>query len=227
MANIDLLPEFFDPLLSYLSDVLPGPAYSLLISFLSHVLAIISALFSLWSSLLSTSPAQWDTQMVLPPLIALLSAYLALYSLYRTTTFMLRTSLWFIKWGTILASLAAMSAWFMGGGNAVANGGIVSNLGVFVLDMINGEKSSRRTHPKKPRPKPWESFEAHSSWQYQEAHTGEKDSQQVIEELISAAGVKIKETNWWSVVQSIVDRNAANEGEDDRRAGRSKGSTSR
>ncbi|THV06800.1 hypothetical protein K435DRAFT_743408, partial [Dendrothele bispora CBS 962.96] len=201
------LPQFIDPLLSYLSDVLPGPAYSLLVSFLSHAIALVSALYSLWSTLFSTNPAQWDAQLVLPPLIALLSAYLALLSLYRTTSFMLRTSFWFIKWGTIFGSLAALWAWSMGG-NAVGNGGIASSVGGLVLDMLNGENSrpSRSdTRSRQQRPKPWESFETHRNWQYQEQRMSEHNPQQVIEEIISAAGARIKNSNWWNVAQGVMD----------------------
>ncbi|KAK7472877.1 hypothetical protein VKT23_000985 [Stygiomarasmius scandens] len=223
------LPQFLDPLLSYLSDVLPGPAYSLLISFLSRTIALVAAFYSLWSTLLSTNPSQWDTQLVLPPLIALLSAYLALSSLYRTTSFVFRTSVWFVKWGTIFASLAALWAWFMGGGNAVGNSGIVSNLGGLVLDILNGGnvESGSDGRSKRARPKPWDSFETHRNWQYEEAQASGKEPLQIIEEIIGAAGASVKESHWWNVLQDVMKSQDQGEVQDEGRSGRSKGSTSR
>ncbi|EEB98901.1 hypothetical protein MPER_01509 [Moniliophthora perniciosa FA553] len=138
MANItpaDIpLPAFLDPLLDYLSDNLPPPIYSFIITFASHSLALISALSSLFSTLLRTNPSQWDAQTILPPLIAFLTAYLALVSVYRTTTWMVRTSFWFIKWGTILAVLFGGMGWIMGsGGNAVGGPVVTSSLASLIF----------------------------------------------------------------------------------------------
>jgi len=215
MANIvtpaDIpLPEFLDPLLSYLSDNLPQPVYSVLISFLSHGLALASALLTLIRSLLFES-SNWNAQTLIPPLIALLSAYLAIVSLYRTTAWMLRTSFWFIKWGTILAGLAAGAGWFMGqNGNAWGGQGVANTMAGLVLDMINGErKNSARGSPstgQRKRPKPWASFQAHRDWQYQEQQQQQDDkgdAQILMESVLSAAGSAIKENNWWGIFNGI------------------------
>lgn len=215
MANIvtpaDLpLPEFLDPLLSYLSDNLPQPAYSVLISFLSHGLALASALLTLIRSLLFDS-SKWNAQTLLPPLIALLSAYLAIVSLYRTTAWMLRVSFWFIKWGTLLAGLAAGAGWIMGGGGmAVGGQGVANTVAGLVLDMINGErkntvKDSRSSRQQK-RPKPWASFQAHRDWEYQEQQQQQDDkgdAQVLMETILSAAGSAVKESNWWGMFNGV------------------------
>src|SRR6267154_831419 len=98
LADITL-PAFLDPLLDFFAEQLPPPLYSFLISLLSHSLALFTALVSLISSLVSSKPWEWDAQTIIPPLITFLAAYLALVSLYRTTSWMVRTSFWFIKWG--------------------------------------------------------------------------------------------------------------------------------
>ncbi|KAH7926691.1 hypothetical protein BV22DRAFT_986085, partial [Leucogyrophana mollusca] len=168
------LPAFLDPLLDYLADQLPPPLYNFLLTFLSHVLALLTALVSLVASLISSKPWEWDAQTVLPPLITFLAAYLALVSLYRTTSWMFRTCLWFIKWGTIFGALTAGAGWYMG--NQGGGRGIVTSLGGILLDMLNGQgqnapggtrappQTRTKTETQKKRPKTWESFEKHQQW---------------------------------------------------------------
>ncbi|GAW03310.1 hypothetical protein LENED_005028 [Lentinula edodes] len=71
------LPEFLDPALSFLSENLPQPVYSTLISIISYGLALVSALLTLLQSLIFDS-SNWNAQTILPPLLALLSAYFAI-----------------------------------------------------------------------------------------------------------------------------------------------------
>src|SRR5882762_8101257 len=108
------LPAFLDPLLDYLSSRLPPPLFSFLLSLLSHALALFTSLLNLIFTVVSTKPADWDAQTLLPPLITLLAAYLALVSIYRTTSWMVRTTVWMMKWGAILSALAAGAGWMMG-----------------------------------------------------------------------------------------------------------------
>ncbi|KIN96186.1 hypothetical protein M404DRAFT_67400, partial [Pisolithus tinctorius Marx 270] len=104
---------FLDPLLDFLSDQLPPPLYTFLLSFLSHIITLLTALISLIQSLIAAKPWEWDPQTIIPPLISILAAYLALHSLYRTTGWIFRTVLWFVKWGTILAAVSAGMGWYM------------------------------------------------------------------------------------------------------------------
>lgn len=215
MANINIaLPDILDPVLSYLSRTLPQPLYFFLINVLSHCLALFTALFTLVSSLISTNPLSWDAQTILPPLITVLAAYLALVSFYRTTSWMLRTSIFFIKWGTIIGALMAGAGYFMGNAAGGGGNGVVSGLGGFVLDMINGQgqnaaggsrRSQRSTRSfDKKKPKAWESFERHREWQYQENDAG-ADAHTIISEIASAAGKFVRESGWWSVAKTIVE----------------------
>ncbi|KAF7315346.1 hypothetical protein MIND_00049200 [Mycena indigotica] len=188
------LPAFLDPLLSFLSDQLPAPVYSLLLNILSHFLALGSALYTLLVGLLSTHPLQWDAQIVLPPLIALLTAYLALLSVYRTTAWMFRMSFFFVKWGTLFGGAIALASLVMAqqGGNAVdgGRGGIVAGLGSFLLDALNGQgqnaaggrRNRQKTKPSrtKRKPKAWESWDQHREWQYQEKEDLANNNQDVL-----------------------------------------------
>ncbi|KAF7321500.1 hypothetical protein MKEN_00670800 [Mycena kentingensis (nom. inval.)] len=202
------LPAFLDPLLSYLSDVLPHPAYSFLLSILSHVLALASALYTLLVSLLSTHPLQWDAQTVLPPLIALLTSYLAILSVYRTTTWMFRTSFFFLKWGTIFGSFIALASWILaqgaGGGNALAGRGLIGSL---LLNMLNGEdknaagcqrsRNKRKSrNQRKPPPKAWDTWDKQREWQYQENEDSPEED--VLGNLMSMAGDFVRDGGWWA-----------------------------
>src|SRR5882762_10277449 len=151
MVDIDpssiSLPAIIDPILSYLSSVLPPPLYSFLLTLLAHSLALFTSLISLGYTLLSSRPWEWDAQTVIPPLITFLAAYLALVSLYRTTSWMFHIGVWVMKWGTIVGALVAGAGWVaaqaggMGGGNGIGlgQGGMMSFLGSLILDTINGQ----------------------------------------------------------------------------------------
>jgi hypothetical protein len=214
------IPAFIDPLLEYIRSVIPAPLYSLLLTFLSHALAILTTFSTLVLSL-STKPWNWDAQTILPPLISLLAAYLALLSLYRTTTWMIRTSLWFVKWGIIVGVLVAGTGWIAGAtkdlGFLHANG-LISEFSGLVLDAINGRgrnpagssrsKSRSRAKAKSgPRPKPWESFERHREWKHKQSEAGagsEKDVQKFIADIARAASRAVDKSGWWQAAKSVV-----------------------
>ncbi|KAG1870106.1 hypothetical protein DFJ58DRAFT_764662 [Suillus subalutaceus] len=200
------LPAFLDPLLGFLADQLPPPLYSFLLSFLAHSLALFTALLSLISSLIASKPWQWDAQTIIPPLISFLAAYLALVSLYRTTSWMIRTSIWFIKWGTILGALAAGLGWYMGQ-SAGGNTSIISSLGGFIWDVLNepaqstpgNQRSSRspktRTqHKSNDRPK-----------SERDGNQEGNDAQNIMSNIAKAANRLLAEGGWWDVARGIFD----------------------
>lgn len=238
------LPPIFDPILIYLADNLPPPLYAFALNFLSHCLALLSALANLLASLLSKNPLEWDAQTILPPLITLLAAYLALVSIYRTTTWMIRTSFWFMKWGIILGTLVAGMSWYMGVTQAQVgrsmNTGLVSYIGNIALDMMNGRNRNaaggervRRSSRSKyaSRPKPWESFDRHRQWQYSEdqAETEETpDLETLVNNLLGAAGRVLGEDSWWTGMKNMmsgVDDEASRVDEDSGSRKRGKTST--
>ncbi|KAG7446457.1 uncharacterized protein BT62DRAFT_994069 [Guyanagaster necrorhizus] len=218
---MDLVTDFLEPILSFLKEQLPPPVYSFIISTLSQCLAFCAAFYALVSGLFSTSPLQWDAQTVLPPLIAVFSAYFALMSLYRTTSWMLRTSFWFIKWGTILAALIGASGWVFGSQQLHTNrsGGLMSwsSLGKVAMDMLNSHNAGQGRIPKpKPRtppqrPRVWESFERHRAWQEGKSEPesrGDFNAKEVIGTI----------TRWWDLAKDAMadGRRQEDDGNDSR-----------
>ena len=176
------LPALLDPVLDYLYDVLPPGVYDFMMSAAANLLAFGTAAYNVIVYLAGAKPWQWDAQTIIPPLIALLTAYLALLTAWRTISWMVRSTIWVIKWGTILSVLVGGAGYFAGGGaNGVANGpganggvGFAQMAGA-VFDMLRGA-GSRATaggeeegaRPGRARPAAWESFDAHREWQYEE-----------------------------------------------------------
>lgn len=219
--DIDL-PPILDLILTYLADNLPRPLYSFLLNFLSHFLALSSALLNVLASLLSRSPSEWDAQTVLPPLITLFAAYLAFTSIYRTATWMIRTSFWFMKWGIILGTLVAGTSWYIGATQGQAGGlmntGLVSYLGNLALDKINGqghnavggERMGNSRPLRKPvkRPKPWESFDHHRGWQYSEEQFEADEGSDVdilMKNLFDTAARVLGDGSWWTGLKNVMD----------------------
>lgn len=204
------LPELLDPVLNYLADTLPSPLYSFLINLLSHSLALFTAAFALVSSLIGTNPMEWDAQMILPPLISLLAAYLALMSLYRTTSWMLRTSFWFIKWGSILGALLGGVAYVMGNanGNGVGRTGIVSTLGGLVLDMINGhgQNAAGGSRPKSQARAPRSRTQSFEKGKGARGHNHQENGevQKIIEDIVGAASKVMKDSGLWNAAMGFV-----------------------
>lgn len=220
------VPQFLNPLLNYLSSTLPPTLYNIAVELLLKSISLFFSLSSLVKTLASSSPSSWDAQAILPPLITLLATYLALVSFYRTTSWMIRTGIWFMKWGAILSALAAGAGWMMG--NAHANGengigglftggGVVPTVGGMILDMINGQgqnaaggarssRSSRTQKQKAPRPKAWESWDRHREWQYSENAQNEDDNagngmQKILGDVFGA----VREAGWWEAAKGAVD----------------------
>lgn len=96
---------------------------------------------------------------------------------------MIRTGLWFAKWGTILGAVMAGAGWMAGNGGGGAGvgqagggagGGMMSFVGGLVLDAINGRDqnaaggSRSRNTRSRPNTNSQTPPRAWDSWQYQE-----------------------------------------------------------
>ncbi|OCH86367.1 hypothetical protein OBBRIDRAFT_243339 [Obba rivulosa] len=225
------LPAIFNPLLNYLSSVLPPPLYSLVVTLVTHSWAFATSLFALVLAMASSHPSTWDAQKILPPLITLLCAYLALVTFFRTTGWMIRTGIWFLKWGTILSALAAGAGWVLGNANANEGGldgwrdgnGILPAIGGFVLDALNGQgrnaaggsrsrsnARSRSQRQKGPRPKAWESWDRQEQWKYKEGQDRDdteglgEEVQKIVGNILGSAGNVLREGGWWEAAKGMV-----------------------
>ncbi|KAI0666658.1 hypothetical protein C8Q78DRAFT_441962 [Trametes maxima] len=146
MADYDQswIQNVLDSALIFLASILPPPIYGIVESLITYSLTLLAAFLRFGLTLVNAD--SWDAQKILPPLITLFAAYLALVSFYRTTGWMIRTVFWFVKWGGIIGTLAAGAGYFMGntngnGGNGVGgfNGGLLPMLGNALLGFLNNE----------------------------------------------------------------------------------------
>ncbi|KAI0301067.1 hypothetical protein B0F90DRAFT_1817346 [Multifurca ochricompacta] len=191
MPNVPPQPiPFLDPLLAYISSSLPPPVYNALLILIGHGLAFFGALIGLGSALISSKPSDWDAQKIVPPLITLLAAYLALASAVRTATWFIRTTTWLIKWGIITAAASAAAAWLFAEGQ----------------DATGTTRSSRQRT--KQRPQAWESFDQHWEWQFEEQQWNSADTispSQHVQRFVANALGRAREGNWLSIARSAVE----------------------
>ena len=212
------LPAILEPIFSYLSSVLPPPLYSFLLTLLSHCLALFTSLLSLCYTLLSSKPWEWDAQTVIPPLITFLAAYLALVSLYRTTSWMFQTGVWLAKWGTIVGALVAAAGWVagQGGGGGVGQaggGGMMSFLSGLILNAINGQGQNAAGGPRsrsRTRPSAWEPFQRHqhntNTNQNNNNNNNERtDGDGVVQDLIRGIIRAAERGGWLDAARNAMD----------------------
>ena len=195
---VDLLGASLD----YLADRLPTPVYHALIALVSRSLGFLSSLLTL------VDPSHWNTQEILSPLVTLLCAYLALLTIYRTTTWAFRTIFWFFKWGLILSVIFTGVGWYL----QKSVGGLepVDSFRA-VFDVINSrisQTASGMMHSPESKPRVWDSFESHRRWR----ETGKPDAKveadfdRLIRSVFGpAAGFLQQGEQWLEVAKSIVD----------------------
>jgi hypothetical protein len=202
------IPAILNPLINYISSCLPPPVYNALLTLFAHGLAFFGALIGLGSALISSKPSDWDAQKILPPLITLLAAYLALASAVRTATWLVRTTAWLVKWGVIAGAVSAAAAWLFGGGGG---GGIVPSVTGMVLDMLYGQgqdatggsRSDRQRA--RPRPQAWDSFDEHWEWQFEEQQWNAANPVSPaaqVQRFVANALDHAREGNWMSIARS-------------------------
>ena len=245
-----LVQRVLTPVLSYLSTILPPPIFSIVSPLITYSLALLGALLRFARTLASAQ--NWDSQKILPPLITLLMAYLALVSFYRTTGWMIRTTFWFVKWGGILAALAAGAGYFMGtaqgdpdGIAMFNNGGVLGMLGNLLLGVLNedatGNKgrarsprsSKSKTKKQKERPKAWEGWDKHRDWQYNADAAARDDAARAnenVQEAVQKVAGFVQEalgTGWWETVKNAVEGSGlvGTSGEQRKEGTRAKGKT--
>jgi hypothetical protein len=144
------LPAFLDPAFDWLATKLPPTIVdNVVIPGLAHVFAFGSSLYDVAHNIAAQRPGAWDAEKLLPPVITLLGAYLALLSFYRSTRWLVRTMLWFMKWGTLFGALMGGVGYLagqQGGGDALgglqamfASGasGVAKSVGAALWDAIN------------------------------------------------------------------------------------------
>ncbi|CAO1629156.1 unnamed protein product [Jaminaea pallidilutea] len=103
---------------AYFHDLLtawiPTPVFAILAGFSNLIYRLVLGV--------SNDPSSW-TSTLLPPIIAILIAYLALLLAWRTLRNAVLLVFWALKWGTIIAIGIAIWAWWTGESGAVQSVG--------------------------------------------------------------------------------------------------------
>ena len=231
------LPAFLDPILELIEDKLPAPAFAAFETFLSNFIALSGGLISIISTLFRTDFSQWNAQTIVPPLITILAAYLALFNLYKTTRWFVRSAFFMLKWGTILSALLGGAGYFMSGwGQEVAANGLTSAAMSALLDMVNGQgrdatggdkhRYNTRSKTRGSKPTMWDSFAQHQDWNKQEAGEQEEESEgsKLMKGIAKAAVQVLNNNGWLEAAKSVVEdaTTEAKKGMDSSKGGKGK-----
>jgi hypothetical protein len=163
-AMEEYISQIVNPLLQYLKASLPPPLYSFIVNGLSYTLTAVTAIARLSRTLIDKNPSEWNTTAMLPPIITILAAYMALASLYRTASWMIRITIFFLKWGSIIGIVMVIAQYFASDGRQNQGG---NGRGIFV-GLSEGGISNRNKYRQSTKPKPWDSFKTHEEWQYEQ-----------------------------------------------------------
>jgi hypothetical protein len=211
------LPAFLDTILDYLYDVLPPTWYEFLINTGATVLAISTTLYNLIQQLVASRPWEWDTQTVLPPLIMILTVILIFYTIYRAVLYVIRSTIFFIKWGLILGAIVAGTGYLMANsGTALGNADIATNgmpsIAGALFGMLNSQRrpSDHAANGKGKgeaggqRPGAWESFESHREWQYEEGNGAAGRATEEAQRLMDGVVNTIRNGGVFGVAQGVM-----------------------
>jgi hypothetical protein len=187
MSQLDQYLDMLEPCLQFLQSVVPPQIYSLITTSFSYTLQLLNTSFNI---IVATSPLSAPNTLI-PAILTILCAYLALSSLYRTVMF----AFWFVKWGIILSALFTFAGWI----NSGALNQILAN---FVPAAVENKSGSGR-------PKSWESWSTHDRYKRERKTQGEKDAeeaQKFIQNVIDTAGsVYQKSGNWWETAKGVYE----------------------
>ena len=179
--------DVLEPWLRLLQSVIPPPIYSFITTSFSFTLQLLNTSFNV---IASTSPLSAPNTIV-PALLTILCAYLALSSLYRSVMF----AFWFVKWGIILGALFSFAGWINSGAPAQILAGLIPA-------ALENKSSSGR-------PKSWESWSTHDRYKRERKSQSDKDAeeaQKFIQNVIDTAGnVYQKSGNWWETAKGVYE----------------------
>jgi len=188
MSQLERYLDLVEPWFRLLQSVVPPQIYSLITTSLSYALKLLNTSFSI---IAATSPLS-APNTIIPALLTIFCAYLALSSLYRTVMF----AFWFVKWGIILSALFTFAGWV----NSGAPAQFLANLVPAAVENKSGGSG---------RPKSWESWSTHDRYKRERKTQGEKDAeeaQKFIQNVIDTAGsVYQKSGNWWETAKGVYE----------------------
>ena len=187
MSQLERYLDMLDPWLRLLQSFLPPQIYSLITTSFSYALQLLNVSFNV---IAATSPLS-APNTIIPAVLTILCAYLALSSLYRSVMF----AFWFIKWGIILGALFSFAGWI----NSGAPAQILTNLVPVAVENKAGST----------RPKSWEPWSTHDRYKRERKTQGEKEAeeaQKFIQNVMDTAGsVYQKSGNWWETAKGVYE----------------------
>ncbi|KAH6914170.1 hypothetical protein BKA70DRAFT_1260582 [Coprinopsis sp. MPI-PUGE-AT-0042] len=190
-----------DPVFDYLEENLPPSAYSTLLSVCSYAMA----LFMIGAQVVGHLLAKWNWEAILPPVMTLFAAYMALTGFYRTTSWTFRLVIFCMKWGSILGTFMVGAGWL-----AALNGNgqqdVAENLGKLGSRAAgwlsgNGQANRATTRPRSTRKqgtkqsRPWDTKKP--NYPHERAVQPELEEVQKIIQNIVQQGDQMFEGNWW------------------------------
>jgi len=207
-----LLPRFIDPLFDYLEDHLPPPVYAFITNALSMAMALCATAVRLVAVLLQKAPSDWDAQAIIPPIITVLAAYLALASLYRTTSWLFRLTFWVLKWGSLFGFLCT-GAGYLAAANGADVGVGLASLGSKALEWLNANVNAAGTQDRardSTRNRPWTKYDSRTGGYQQSQRTrqlqksSDEDAEKIIQGILDTAN-KVFDASWWGGVTERGD----------------------
>ena len=150
-------------------------------------------------------------QALLPPILSIVAIYFAMLSAYHTAASFVRTTVWLMKWGTILGFIAAGTGFFAGrgAGDGIALQDLNLNNVVRLASQllpdpnVNLERAKRRREARAAgsgdarlrregqRPSVFDSFAEHDAWRENQRLT--EDTQEYVKQVVEASQKVIKD----------------------------------
>lgn len=203
----EYLSQILDPLLQYLQANLPPPLYSFIVSALSHTFTVVTAIIPLFTALIDKNPSEWSTIAFLPPIMTIIAAYLAISTFYRTASWLIRVTFFFLKWASIVGIVMAIAQYFVYDGNDILEnqgGNGRNNFMRVPKEGISSRNKNYQQSTQGSKPKPWHTFESHQEWQYQEdTRRVNSQAQKIMDSIVAAAG-RVVQGDWLDAATKLL-----------------------
>lgn len=184
-----------------LHDILPKYLLNVIDAIYFNVISLAERYFIVTDASVMDLLASFNLHTLLPPLISILTIYFALISLYRTTTFFVRSTMFIMKWGILIGISGAALGY-------VADTLMPNSLGIF-------NQGATRRSSSRLRPRIWDTFEEHQRWREglpegnpYTADAG-KVAREMVEKFVDATQQAVNQAGWWGKLSGLAVRTFA------------------
>lgn len=178
-------------------DTLPKSLLMILDPIYSNLASLAAKCYSVTDASVMDVFASFNLQTLLPPVISILTIYFALVSLYHTTTFFVRSTVFLLKWGTLI------------GVSAAALGYVANMFRPNSFDIFN-QGEARRPPFRSARPRVWDTFEEHRRWRENQreenpyAADAGRITRETVEKFIDATQQMANQAGWWGTLSEFA-----------------------